>query len=107
MGFRCAVVHVPTSSYSFVPEFSDVRGRWRRPASDHAVFPTAQVGVIVVGAGPTGLGAATRINQHGVTDWVLVDQARLTAHQLHKAAMSLRTSRGSLPPASRLPQAAP
>ena len=35
-----------------------------------------QVGVVVVGAGPTGLGAATRINQHGVTDWVLVDQAR-------------------------------
>jgi len=45
-----------------------------------------QVGVIVVGAGPTGLGAATRINQHGVTDWVLVDQARLPVHQARKAA---------------------
>ncbi|KAK9815579.1 hypothetical protein WJX72_006193 [[Myrmecia] bisecta] len=34
-----------------------------------------KVGVLVVGAGPTGLGAATRINQHGLKDWLLIDQA--------------------------------
>ena len=33
-----------------------------------------QVGVLVVGAGPTGLGAATRINQHGLKDWLIIDQ---------------------------------
>ena len=33
------------------------------------------MGVLVVGAGPTGLGAATRLHQHGKTDWLLVDQA--------------------------------
>jgi heterodisulfide reductase subunit A-like polyferredoxin len=34
----------------------------------------AQVGVLIVGAGPTGLGAATRLNQHGVDNWLLVDE---------------------------------
>ena len=29
--------------------------------------------VLIVGAGPTGLGAATRLQQHGKTDWRLVD----------------------------------
>ena len=28
-----------------------------------------------MGAGPTGLGAATRLHQHGETDWLLIDQA--------------------------------
>jgi phytoene dehydrogenase-like protein len=32
-----------------------------------------EVGVLIVGAGPTGLGAATRLQQHGKTDWRLVD----------------------------------
>jgi flavin-dependent dehydrogenase len=47
----------------------------------HAVLFTAvrtnttQVGVLVVGAGPTGLGVATRLNQRGHTDWALIDQA--------------------------------
>lgn len=36
---------------------------------------TEQVGVLVIGAGPTGLGAATRLNQHGYEDWLLIDQA--------------------------------
>ncbi|KAF4655654.1 hypothetical protein FOZ61_007459 [Perkinsus olseni] len=31
------------------------------------------VDVLVIGAGPTGLGAATRLNQHGVHSWVLVE----------------------------------
>ena len=38
-------------------------------------FP-AQVAVLVVGAGPTGLGVATRLNQRGHPDWALIDQAR-------------------------------
>lgn len=33
-----------------------------------------QVGVLVVGAGPTGLGAATRLHQHGLQDWLLIDK---------------------------------
>lgn len=33
-----------------------------------------QVGVLILGAGPTGLGAATRLNQHGHDDWMVVDQ---------------------------------
>jgi len=34
-----------------------------------------KVGVLVVGAGPTGLGAATRLNQLGHNDWKLIDMA--------------------------------
>lgn len=29
---------------------------------------------LIVGAGPTGLGAATRLHQHGRNDWLLIDQ---------------------------------
>lgn len=32
-----------------------------------------QVGVLIVGAGPTGLGAATRLEQHGLKDWLILD----------------------------------
>ena len=35
-----------------------------------------QVQVLIVGAGPTGLGVATRLNQLAQTDWALLDQAR-------------------------------
>ena len=35
-----------------------------------------QVGVLIVGSGPTGLGAATRLNQLGHPSWLLVDQVR-------------------------------
>ncbi|KAF6264651.1 hypothetical protein COO60DRAFT_75783 [Scenedesmus sp. NREL 46B-D3] len=35
-----------------------------------------KVSVLIVGAGPTGLGAATRLHQHGHTDWLLLDQAK-------------------------------
>ena len=38
------------------------------------LHPDVQVSVLVVGAGPTGLGAATRLNQHGIKDWLLIDQ---------------------------------
>ena len=41
----------------------------------HVLQKKKQVGVLVVGAGPTGLGAATRLHQHGKTDWLLIDQA--------------------------------
>ncbi|KAK9835546.1 hypothetical protein WJX74_002701 [Apatococcus lobatus] len=34
-----------------------------------------KVGVLIIGAGPTGLGAATRVNQHGHKDWLIIDQA--------------------------------
>jgi ribulose 1,5-bisphosphate synthetase/thiazole synthase len=33
-----------------------------------------QVAVLVLGAGPTGLGTATRLQQHGFDDWLLVDK---------------------------------
>jgi len=33
-----------------------------------------KVGTLIVGGGPTGLGAATRLNQHGKTDWLLIDR---------------------------------
>lgn len=33
------------------------------------------VDVLVLGAGPTGLGAATRLHQHGRTNWLMVDGA--------------------------------
>lgn len=42
---------------------------------------TVQVGVLVIGAGPTGLGAATRLQQHGLTDWLIIDKASLLAFQ--------------------------
>jgi 2-polyprenyl-6-methoxyphenol hydroxylase-like FAD-dependent oxidoreductase len=37
-----------------------------------------QVGVLIIGSGPTGLGAATRLNQLGHPSWLLVDQVRAT-----------------------------
>lgn len=33
-----------------------------------------QVGVLIIGSGPTGLGAATRLNQLGHPNWLLVDK---------------------------------
>jgi cation diffusion facilitator CzcD-associated flavoprotein CzcO len=32
-----------------------------------------EVDILIIGAGPTGLGAATRLNQHGKSNWLLVD----------------------------------
>jgi len=31
------------------------------------------VDILIIGAGPAGLGAATRLNQHGHQNWLLVD----------------------------------
>lgn len=39
-----------------------------------------QVAVLVLGAGPTGLGTATRLQQHGFDDWLIVDQVRSELH---------------------------
>ena len=58
------------------------RSRTRRPqrvptrpsATPNTTNITLQVSVLIVGAGPTGLGAATRLHQHGRTDWLLIDQ---------------------------------
>lgn len=33
-----------------------------------------QVGVLIVGAGPTGLGAATRLHQLGYDNFLLIDK---------------------------------
>jgi 2-polyprenyl-6-methoxyphenol hydroxylase-like FAD-dependent oxidoreductase len=33
-----------------------------------------QVGVLIVGAGPTGLGVATRLQQRGHMDWALIER---------------------------------
>jgi monoamine oxidase len=52
-----------------------------RPSVAPAALPTAgltplerQVSILVLGAGPTGLGAATRLQQHGHADWLLLEQ---------------------------------
>jgi len=34
-----------------------------------------EVKVLVIGAGPTGLGSATRLHQHGLDSWMLVDSS--------------------------------
>jgi protoporphyrinogen oxidase len=33
----------------------------------------SSVGILIIGAGPTGLGAATRLSQRGHTDWCLIE----------------------------------
>lgn len=50
------------------------RNVWGRPRQISA-HGNLQVGVLIVGAGPTGLGAATRLHQLGHPSWLLVDQA--------------------------------
>lgn len=48
----------------------------------------------MIGAGPTGLGAATRLNQHGLKDWLLIDQAsplRTGCHRLLHSVEQQRT----------------
>lgn len=38
-----------------------------------APAPPEVVDVLVVGAGPTGLGAASRLMMHGHPDWIMID----------------------------------
>lgn len=40
----------------------------------HVFFPShTKVRVLVLGAGPTGLGAAARLHQHGESDWLVLE----------------------------------
>lgn len=34
-----------------------------------------QFDIVIIGSGPTGLGAATRLNQHKVDNWLMIDSA--------------------------------
>jgi protoporphyrinogen oxidase len=36
-------------------------------------MPTIKTDIVIIGGGPTGLGAATRLNQLGHENWLLVD----------------------------------
>lgn len=48
----------------------------QRPPLSPADLTTPQVSILILGAGPTGLGAATRLQQHGHADWLMLDQVR-------------------------------
>jgi len=39
-------------------------------------MPGNDVEVLVIGAGPTGIGAATRLQSHGRTSWLMVDATK-------------------------------
>lgn len=45
----------------------------------HFDSASLQVAVLVLGAGPTGLGTATRLQQHGFDDWRIVDKVCVTS----------------------------
>lgn len=53
---------------------------------------TLQVGVLIVGAGPTGLGAATRIHQHGLKDWLLIDKVGSCKQSIMLPSIASRTA---------------
>ena len=61
--------------------------------------------MLVVGAGPTGLGVATRLNQRGHPDWALIDQARRFAARGAAARSRAFAPRCRADVASRAPQA--
>ena len=46
--------------------------------SNFSLSPLLQIGVLIIGSGPTGLGAATRLNQLGHPNWLLVDKVSYT-----------------------------
>jgi hypothetical protein len=54
----------------------------RPPRQSKSLIPchltSLQVGVLIIGSGPTGLGAATRLNQLGHPSWLLVDQVGIS-----------------------------
>lgn len=48
-----------------------------------------QVGVLIIGAGPTGLGAATRLHQLGYDNFLLIDKVLDRCHCELRAAARL------------------
>jgi len=64
----------------------------RFPVSDGRPTCVEQVDVLVVGAGPTGLGAATRLQQRHA-DWCLIDQVRApTCSPAHRRGVAEESS---------------
>ena len=63
-----------------------------RALTHGASTPLRQVGVLIVGAGPTGLGVATRLHQRKHADWALLDQARSTCRRRGITHHARRTS---------------
>jgi len=67
--------------------------------AERAYVSSIQVGVLIIGAGPTGLGAATRLNQHGVKDWLLIDQVgtsrRVTCCAAYRLPWSMHDARSA------------
>lgn len=49
-----------------------------------------KVGILIIGAGPTGLGAATRLHQHGYDDWLMVEQVRAAWWWFLRCACAVR-----------------
>jgi hypothetical protein len=58
------------------------------------------VGVLIIGAGPTGLGAATRIQQHGLSNWLIIDKVCWASggsvFASHFSLLSVRSSHAGL-----------
>lgn len=46
--------------------------------------------MLIIGSGPTGLGAATRLNQLGHPNWLLVDKVSGVAAAATSAAATMR-----------------
>jgi len=57
-------------------------------ANEQTCTFTFQVDILILGSGPTGLGAATRLNQLGHDDWLIIDQVRLYV-QMNTLSLSL------------------
>ncbi len=45
------------------------------PSSSRTIIDNEHVDILIIGAGPTGLGAASRLSQHGYENWLLIDSS--------------------------------